>query len=151
MTTTAREPLPPSPPGLQERRGLGTLLKTLSEDGAHLVRQEIRLARIEIAAAMKAVGRGTVLVTIGAMMLLLGALAAITAIVLLAGDQWLRDRYWLAALAVAVVAGAVAAFAAARGKDKLEPEQLRPDETTESLKENTAWVKRQLTSGGTSR
>jgi ABC-type Fe3+-siderophore transport system permease subunit len=151
MAPIAREPLPPSPPADQQRRGLGKLLKTLSEDGAHLVRQELRLARIEISAAVQAVGRGTVFVTIGAMMLLLGALAAITAVVLLAGDQWLRDRYWLAAIAVAVVAGAAAAFAVARGKDKLEPEQLRPDETTESLKENTAWLKRQLTSGGTSR
>jgi hypothetical protein len=151
MSTIAREPLPPLPPADQQRRGLGLLFKTLAEDGAHLVRQEIRLARIEVAQTVRAVGRGTVLVTLGSMMLLLGALAAITAVVLLVGDQWLRDRYWLAALAVAVVAAAAAGFAVARGKDKLEPEQLRPDETTESLKENTAWLKRQLTSGGTSR
>jgi ABC-type Fe3+-siderophore transport system permease subunit len=151
MSISAREPFPPSPPADQYRRGPAALLKTLAEDGATLVRQEIRLARLEIATAVRAVGVGTVLVTLGTMMALLGALAAITAIVLLAGDQWLRDRYWLAALVVAVVAGAAAAFAVARGKDKLEPEQLRPDETTESLKENTAWLKRQLTSAGTSR
>jgi hypothetical protein len=151
MSTTAREPLPPSPPADQYRRGPGALLKTLAEDGATLVRQEIRLARLEIGTAVRAVGVGTVLVTVGAMLALLGALAAITSVVLLAGDQWLRDRYWLAALVVAVVAGAAAAFAVARGKDKLEPAQLRPDETTESLKENTAWLKRQLTSAGTSR
>jgi hypothetical protein len=151
MSISAREPFPPSPPADQYRRGPAALLKTLAEDGATLVRQEIRLARLEIATAVRAVGIGTVLVTLGTMMALLGALAAITAIVLLAGDQWLRDRYWLAALVVAVGAGAAAAFAVARGKDKLEPEQLRPDETTESLKENTAWLKRQLTSAGTSR
>ena len=141
-------PRPPSPDG---RSGIGRLFKTLAEDGAHLVQQEIRLARIEVAQAVRAVGRGTVFVTLGAMMLLLGVLAAITSVVLLAGDQWLRDRYWLAALAVAAVAAAGAGLAVARGKDKLEPEQLRPDGTTESLKENTAWLKRQLTSGGTSR
>lgn len=149
MTTTARDPLPPSPPADRQRQGLGRLVKTLAEDGANLVRQEIRLARIETAQAVRAVGRGTVLVTIGAMMLLLGLLATITGIVLLAGDQWLRDRYWLAALGVAAVVGAAAAFAVARGRDKLEPEGLRPDETTESLKENTEWLKRQLTSAGT--
>ncbi len=148
--TSVREPLPAAPPANQ-RNGVGALVKTLAEEGANLVRQEISLARIEIAEAVRAVGRGTVLVTLGAMMLLLGALAAITSIVLLAGDQWLRDRYWLAALAVAVVAGAVAGLAAARGKDKLEPQKLRPNETTETLKENGAWVKRQLTSAGTSR
>jgi hypothetical protein len=130
---------------------LGKLVKTLAEDGANLVRQEIRLARIEVAQAIRAVGRGTVFVTLGTMLLLLGTLALITSVVLLAGDQWLRDRYWLAALAVAAVAAVAAGLAVARGKDKLEPEQLRPDETTESLKENTAWLKRQLTSGGTSR
>ena len=138
-------------PSSDGRSGIGRLFKTLAEDGAHLVRQEIRLARIEVTQAVRAVGRGTVFVTLGAMMLLLGVLAAITSVVLLAGDQWLRDRYWLAALAVAALAAAGAGLAVARGKDKLEPEQLRPDETTESLKENTAWLKRQLTSGGTSR
>ncbi len=148
--TSVREPLPAASPAKQ-RNGVGALVKTLAEESANLVRQEISLARIEVAEAVRAVGRGTLLVTLGAMMLLLGALAAITSIVLLAGDQWMRDRYWLAALAVAVVTGAVAAFAAARGKDKLEPQKLRPNETTETLKENGAWVKRQLTSAGTSR
>ncbi len=151
MSTSVREPLPPSPPADEYRRGPGALLKALAQDGAAMVRQEIRLARLEISTAVRAVGVGTVLVTLGTMMALLGALAANTAVVLLAGDQWLRDRYWLAVLVVAVVAGAAAAFAVARGKDKLEPERLRPDETTESIKENTEWLKRQLTSAGTSR
>lgn len=149
--TSVREPLSAASPANQHRNGVGALVKTLAEESANLVRQEISLARIEIAEAVRAVGRGTILVTLGAMMLMLGALAAITSIVLLAGDQWLRDRYWLAALAVAVLAGAVAGLAAARGKDKLEPQKLRPNETTETLKENGAWVKRQLTSAGTSR
>jgi uncharacterized membrane protein YqjE len=149
--TSVREPHLAASPANQHRNGVGALVKTLAEESANLVRQEISLARIEIAEAVRAVGRGTMLVTLGAMMLMLGALAAITSIVLLAGDQWLRDRYWLAALAVAVLAGAVAGLAAARGKDKLEPQKLRPNETTETLKENGAWVKRQLTSAGTSR
>lgn len=127
------------------------MFKDLAEDGAHLVGQEIRLARTEVATAVRAVGVGTVFVTLGALMLLLGVLAVITAIALLAGDQWLRDRYWLGALAVMTVAALAAALAALRGRRRLEPGQLVPDETTKSLKENSAWLKRQLTSDGTSR
>jgi hypothetical protein len=126
------------------------MLKTLASDGASLVRQEIRLARIEIASAARSAGTGAASAAAGAVLLLLGALALITALVMLAGDQWLADRYWLAALIVAVVAGGGALWMAMLGRRHLSPDSLLPDETAESLKESSAWLKRQLTSGGTS-
>ena len=132
-------------------RGIGGLLRDLADGGAALLRQELRLARVEIAAIGKAVGVGTALTASGAVLALLGAFALFTGIILLAGDQWLRDRYWLAALIGTVIAGAIAAWMARRGAAHLSPRRLLPDETVATLKEDKEWLKRQLTSVGTSR
>jgi hypothetical protein len=132
-------------------RGLGGLLRDLADGGAALLRQELRLARAEIAAIAEAVGVGAALTAGGAVLALLGAFALFTGIILLAGDQWLRDRYWLAALIGTVIAGGIAAWMARRGAAHLSPRRLLPDETVATLKEDKEWLKRQLTSGATSR
>jgi hypothetical protein len=132
-------------------RGIGGLLRDLADGGAALLRQELRLARVEIAAIGKAVGVGTALTASGAVLALLGAFALFTGIILLAGDQWLRDRYWLAALIGTVIAGGIAAWMARRGAAHLSPRRLLPDETVATLKEDKEWLKRQLKSGATSR
>ena len=132
-------------------RGIGGLLRDLADGGAALLRQELRLARAEIAAIAGAVGMGTALTASGAVLALLGAFALLTGIILLAGDQWLRDRYWLAALIGTAIAGGIAAWMARRGAAHLSPRRLLPDETVATLKEDKEWLKRQLTSGATSR
>lgn len=131
-------------------RGLGELLRELADGGAALVRREVELARREASDVAAAIGRGTGWAGLGGVLLLLGALALCTGIILLAGDQWLRDNFWLAALLVAVVAGIAAAVLARVGLRHLAPPRLMPDQTVETLKEDTAWLKRQLTSGATS-
>ncbi len=139
-------------PGAFERsRGFGELLRDLAGGSANLMRNEVKLARIELATIVARVSRGSVLVAGGAVLLLLGGLALATSVVLIAGDQWLsRDRYWLAALIVLVVTGGLAALLAKRGLARLSPSRLTPDQTIETLKEDREWLKRQLTSGATS-
>jgi hypothetical protein len=129
---------------------MGTLLRDLAEGSATLVRQEVRLAKIEFTGLLRAVGAGTAEVAVGGVLVLVGALALFSGIILLAGDQWLRDRYWLAALIVTVVLGVVAAWMMKRGSALLSPARLAPDETVETLKEDKEWLRRQLTSGATS-
>ena len=132
------------------RKGLGTLLRDLAEGSAGLVRNEVKLAQIEVKTAVAGVGRGTAFVATGGVLALLGALSLLTGLVLLSGDQWLRDRYWLAALIVMAIAF-IAAFALAkRGMAQLSPANLAPDQTVATLKEDKEWLKRQLTSGATS-
>lgn len=134
------------------RRSIGALLGELVTGGTTLVRQEIRMARVEVSEAARAVGKGTGFVAVGGVLALLGLLALLTGLVLLAGDQWLpRDMYWLAALIFVVITGAIAWFLAKRGMRHLEPQQLTPDQTVATLKEDKEWLKRQLTSGATSR
>lgn len=127
------------------QRTLGTLLRDLAEGSAALVRQEVRLARLEFTRILGGVGTGTASVASGGILALLGALCFFTGLVLLAGDQWLRDRYWLAALIVTLITGAVAAWFAKRGISLLSPRQLAPTETVATLKEDKEWLKQQLT------
>ncbi|HEX6050326.1 MAG TPA: phage holin family protein [Gemmatimonadaceae bacterium] len=129
---------------------LGVLLRDLAEGSAALVKNEARLARLEVTEMLQGAGRGTAFVTFGAVLLLLGALAVLTGLILLGGDQWLRDRYWLAALIVFVLAGGIAMWFASRGAALLSPRRLTPEETIATLKEDRAWLKQQLTSDGTS-
>lgn len=132
-------------------RGFADLVRAFARDGGDLLRQEARLARLELTSVASHVARGSAQVTLGVVLLLLGGLSLIAGLVLLVGDQWLpRDRYWLAALLVVVVAGAVAMWLAARGKSALRPDALMPVHTLESLREDKEWLKHPRMSGGTS-
>ena len=135
-----------------ESRSFVALFRDLANGSANLLRGEVRLARLEAGAIAGSVARGSAQVALGGVLLLLGTLAVATGLVLLVGDQWLpRDRYWLAAFVVVVITGAVAAWLARKGMTQLSPSQLAPDQTIETLREDTAWLKQQLTSGATSK
>ena len=127
------------------RRTLGALIRDLADGSATLVRQEVYLARLEFTAIARAVGTGTGLVATGTVLAVLGALTLLIGIILLPGDQWLRDRYWLAALIVMLLSGAVAAVFAKRGMALLSPQKLAPDQTLATLKEDKEWLRQQLT------
>ena len=137
--------------GMDGRKGVGTLLRELAEGSATLVRDEVRLARLELRGIVSGIGRGTAMVATGGVLALLGSLCLLTGIVLLSGDQWLRDRYWLAALIVTAIALAIATVFVRRGMAQLSPAKLAPDQTVATLKEDKEWLKRQLKSGATSR
>jgi uncharacterized membrane protein YqjE len=138
--------------GRNGSRGFAEIVRDLAESGVTLVRDELRLARIEIGDVVAGIGRGTGLVATGAVLVLLGGIAFVAGIVLLVGDQWLpADRYWLAALIVMIVTGGLAAWLAKRGLALVSPSHLVPRETVTTLKEDEEWLKQRLTSGATSR
>jgi hypothetical protein len=132
------------------RRGVGALLRDLAEGSAGLVRNEVKLARIELRGILSGVGLGTAMVASGGVLALIGTLAFFTGIVLLGGDQWLQDRYWLAALIFTVIAFVIAFIFVRRGRAALSPANLAPDKTVATLKEDKEWLRQRLTSGGTS-
>ena len=130
---------------------IGGLLRELVDSSVTLIRDEAKLARIEITDCVVAIGKGTALVGTGVVLVLLGALALFCGVVLLAGDQWLpADLYWLAALLVLVVTGGAALWLMSRGRRQLSPAALAPDQTVTTLKEDKEWLKQRLTSGATS-
>jgi hypothetical protein len=133
------------------QRSMGALLRELAEGSTALLKQEVQLARLEFASLFRAIGTGTAFTAIGGVLAVIGAFTLFTGIILLAGDQWLRDHYWLAAVIVTAITGGVAYWMARRGTALLSPKKLAPDQTVATLKEDKEWLKRQLTSGATSR
>lgn len=133
------------------RRSFKGLLRDLAEESSSLVRKEIRLARLEVIELVRMLGRGTAMVATGGVLAVLGALALLTGVIMLFGDQWMRDQVWLAALLVVLLTLVAAALFARHGAQLLSPERLAPDQTVATLKEDKEWLRRQLTSGATSR
>ena len=135
-----------------ETRSMGALFRDLAVASAELLRGELRIARLEAGEVGTRVARGTAQVALGAVLLLLGTLALATGAVLLVGDQWLpNDRYWLAALVILLITGGLAVWLARRGMAQLQPSQLAPEQTIETLKEDREWLKQRLTSDATSK
>ncbi len=133
------------------RPGLGTLVRDLADGSATLVRDEARLARIEVGSAVRGVATGAAFIATGAVLALLGGLSLIAGVILLIGDQWLpEDLYWVAALIVVVVSGGIALLFLRRGLSMLSPSALAPNQTVETLKEDKEWLKHRMTSGVTS-
>jgi uncharacterized membrane protein YqjE len=128
-------------------RSLGELLKQLSEQTTRLVHQELELAKAELQQKGKQAGAGAGMFG-GAGALGLAALGALTACFILALNAIMPA--WLAALIVAVVYGAIAAFLALRGRDKVkQATPLVPEQTVETVKEDVEWAKTQMRSAKT--
>jgi Flp pilus assembly protein TadB len=140
-----------------KEQSLPDLLKQLSQETATLVRQEIELAKAEatekgqhileqgkaeLSDKGKKVGTGAGFMgAAGALGLL--ALMTLTAFLVIVLNEFMP--LWLAALIVAVIYAAVAAFLAMKGRDKIkEATPLFPQRTVETAKEDIKDVKEDM-------
>jgi len=126
-----------------EADSLGTLVSGVLSDLQELVRAEMALARTEIKEdaqeAGKAVGAmvaGGIVGLVGFIFLMLAVTYALALVLPL----------WASALIVAAVLLIVAAVVAMWGKKQLGASNLAPEQTIESLKEDSEWAKRQIKS-----
>jgi len=125
-------------------RPVGELLKELSTQTTTLVRQELELAKAEMAEKGKQAGLGAGMFG-GAGLFGLLALGALTACLIAALATGME--VWLAALIVAVVYGGVAGALALIGRQKTrEATPPAPEQAIESTKEDVQWAKSQLRS-----
>ena len=126
---------------------IGELLKRLSNETTQLIRQELELAKAELAEKGKTAGLGAGMFGAAGVTALLG-LGALTACLILALNHAVAD--WLAALIVAAVWAAAAGVLALRGRDKVqEASPPVPEQTVETVKEDVQWAKTQRQSAGT--
>ena len=122
-------------------RSTGELVKDLSNQVSLLARQEIEVAKAEMAEKGRRAGLGLGLVAAAGVSALL-ALGTLTACVVLALDGAMPA--WLAALIVALAWSVVAAVLASVGKQKMEQAGTPvPEQTVESVKEDIKWLKDQ--------
>jgi hypothetical protein len=115
-------------------RGVGQLLREVAEDGAHLARQEVALARIEFAQIARDIGKGTGFTVAAAMLGLLTVQMLVFGFVLLMGDALFRGHYWIAAFLLTAILGGVAFFLLKRGTALLSPKNIKPEQTLATLR-----------------
>ena len=128
-------------------RPIGELLKQLSRETTTLVRQELELAKAEMAEKGKQAGKGAGMFG-GAGVVGLLALGALTAALILALDTAMAG--WLAALVVGVVYAAIAGVLALTGKKEVQQAvPPTPEQTVETLKEDVQWAKTRTPSART--
>jgi len=128
-------------------RPIGELLKQLSQQTSTLVRQELELAKADMAEKGKKAGVGAGVLG-GAVVVGLLALGALTTCIIAALATAME--LWLAALIVAVAYAVVGAVLAVMGKQRLkEASPPIPKETQESVKEDVEWAKSRARSART--
>jgi hypothetical protein len=133
------DPVGPGAPRVSDR-SFGELVGELSNDLSRLVRQEIQLAKVETREDLAKAGRGAGMLggagIAGLLTLLFLSLALMFALATVMDVGW-------AALTVGVLWGVAAAVLAVAGRSGLRRATPPLEETTETLKEDARWVRRQ--------
>jgi uncharacterized membrane protein YqjE len=126
-------------------RPLGELLKQLSQETTTLVKQELDLAKAEVAEKGAKAGKGVGMFG-GAGVVGLLALGSFTAFLIMLLDGAMPN--WAAALVVTAVYAAIAGVLALQGRNKVkEATPPVPEQAVESVKEDVQWAKTQTQSG----
>jgi hypothetical protein len=127
--------------GQRAERSLGELFQELSQDTSALIRQEMALARTEMADRLSAFGRDAAMMGAGGVLIHVALLAATAAFIM--GLVQLGVDGWLSALIVAVVYAVAGGVVIMSGRAAMKRRSLTPVETVDSLKETAQWLKNQ--------
>ena len=131
------------PRGLRDRP-IGEVTTALTRDLSLLVRQELELAKAEMAEKGRVAALGLGMIG-GASLVALMAAGALTACAVLVLALFLPA--WLAALLVAAALGATAYLLAMRGRTEIRKAgNLIPEQTIETIEEDVEWAKARATS-----
>jgi hypothetical protein len=125
----------------QDNRSLGELFSDLARETGTLVRQEVELAKTEMTQKATRVGKDVGFLAAGGAVAYAGFLSILAAIAIGLGQ--LGVPWWLATLLVGVVVAAVGAVLVQRGLNALRQENLAPQRTVTTIKEDVEWVKAQ--------
>jgi hypothetical protein len=125
-----------------DERSLGDLFAQLSRETSTLVRQEVDLAKAEMAQKAREVGKDAGYMAAGGVIAHGGFLVLLATFVLILGI-WLP--MWAAALIVAVVVLVVGGLLAWQGKNRLAQTDIAPTQSINSIKEDVRWAKEQTT------
>jgi cbb3-type cytochrome oxidase subunit 3 len=125
-------------------RPLGDVARDLTRDMSLLVRQEVELAKSEMAQKGRVAAPGLGMIG-GAGFAGLMAAGALTAFLILALSIVLDE--WLSALIVGVALAGAAYVLGKRGKERVEEAgSPLPEQTIETVKEDVEWAKTRATS-----
>jgi uncharacterized membrane protein YqjE len=120
-------------------RSLGELFSDLSEQTAALIKQEMRLAKVELSENLSDAGKHAMMIGVAAVFGLAAVITIAAAITLLLIEVGVEP--WLAAGITAAALGLTAYLLAQSGISALRKKSIAPVETIHSLKETTQWLK----------
>lgn len=125
-----------------DNRTIAQLVQDLSEQMSRLIRDEFKLAQVELTEKGKRAGMGAGLFGGAGLVALYGVAALLAAIVIGLAEVM---PAWAAALIVAVVLFAVAAVMAVSGKKQVkQATPAMPEETVQSVKADVSAVKERV-------
>ena len=134
---------------VRDEPALGRIVSGLAEDVGTLVRQELDLARCEMAEKAEAVKSGATRAGVGGGLAFIGAMVLAGAAVL--GLTYVLQRWMetlpamaVSALAVGVVLAAAGLLLFRGGTRSLSGDHLLPRRTLDSIKEDARWARKQF-------
>lgn len=127
----------------ETERTLGELFSDLARETGTLVRQEVQLAKTEMAVKAKEAGKDGAMIGAGAIVGHIAVLALVAGVILALGEL---IPLWLSALFVGVVLGVAAYMLVQKGRERLKFVNPVPQQTVQTLKEDKQWATRQFTS-----
>lgn len=117
------------------------LVGEIMGDVQRLVRDEVRLARVEITESIRELLVGAVALAAAGLLAYLGlAFIGVAVFAALAGPL----AGWAAALLVALGFFILAGIAYVVGRSRFKPSTLRPEQTIRSLEEDREWLERRV-------
>jgi hypothetical protein len=135
----------------RDSRSLGDLFRELIDEGRSMVRQETLLAKAEIKQNVKSMARHAAMIAVGGAVAYAGVLAIIGALslgafVLLAWAGLATGiSLWLGPLIVGVIVAIVGYAMLRSGMNRLQKDDLVPQRTTQSMRENAEWMQERMT------
>ncbi len=128
----------------REKMSTADLIGDLYRGTSNLLRLEIELAKTELSQKASRVGKNVGFLAAGGLIAYAGFLALLgTLIAILAA---LGLPVWLSALIVSVIVLAVGGFLVFKGLKTLQQEQIAPQRTLDTLREDQEWLKDQSNS-----
>ncbi len=121
------------PSSQREERSLGALLQELVEGSSRLLRQEWRLATLQLRELGLQLGRGTAEVAIAGVCFALGGAAILTGAVLALAEPWVRLHVAIAIASGIVLLLALVLWLVKRGTGSLMKADFADDNDTEVL------------------
>jgi uncharacterized membrane protein len=126
---------------VNDEPSLGDLFSSLTEDMSTLIRQEVDLARTETMEKVSSATRSVVSMVAGGMIAYAGLIGVMIAVIVGLSSFM---PLWLSALIVGVVVIVIGAIMIMSGRSSLQKMTVVPEQTVESMKENTEWAKEQV-------
>jgi uncharacterized membrane protein YqjE len=124
-----------------DERSLGDLLSNLSKNASFLVRQELRLVKVEMKEKVAKAGKEIALVGIAVFLANAALLSLVAALII--GLANVMDL-WLAAFLVGALLAVTAAILAALGIRALKQINPKPERTLATLEEDKVWLQQQM-------